>query len=560
MPSVRFFPQGVVAAVPPGTALLEAAGAAGLSMETPCGGNGTCGKCLVRVLTGPPPVAQDCAKPVPPLLILACQSIVGEDDLDLEIQAVGENSLQIHDSSLDVSFRHAPRLSKRFLPDLGQTEVLAGGKTLCLEAGNSTDSLFGLAVDVGTTTLAVALVDLRNGEETASASTLNRQTRHAHDVLGRVSFAAEPGGLAILQQDLLADLNALTAEVCGQAGISGADVYEAVICGNTCMQHLAAGIDPANLGRRPYHPAFRGHAYRKAAEIGLRIASGGEIYFPAVLSGHVGADIVAGIVATGLLRRRRPTLFIDIGTNGEMVLAKEGRAIAASTAAGPAFEGMNISCGMRAAAGAIEAYSLKGDGRPALKTIAAAPPRGLCGSGLIDAVAAFVIHNGIAPSGRFAPDGGAVAHLLERANGKSRLRLAPGVFLTQKDIRQVQLAKAAIRAGIDLLLRQARILPEQVDGVLIAGSFGYHLKERSLLDLGLLPEAFAGKTEFVGNTSKAGARIFLLDASSRDWAASLAEKASCLDLAELPEFQDVFTASMAFPRAHAPAPEAAPAA
>ncbi|MDR2075832.1 MAG: ASKHA domain-containing protein [Desulfovibrio sp.] len=559
MPSVRFFPEGAIAAVPPGTSLLEAVYAAGLTMETPCGGNGICGKCRVRVLTGLPHGIQDRAKPVSPFA-LACQDLVGEDDLDLEILEVGENSLQIHDESLALSCAHIPRLTKRFLPDRGRTEVLAGGKTLCLEAGNRTDSLFGLAVDVGTTTLAVALVDLRNGEEAASAATLNRQTRHAHDVLGRISFAAEPGGLAILQQDALTDINALIAEVCAQAGISAADIYEAVICGNTCMQHLVTGIDPANLGRRPYHPAFRGHAYRKAAEVGLRIASQGEVYFPAVLSGHVGADIVAGIVATGLLRRHQPTLFIDIGTNGEMALAKEGRVIAASTAAGPAFEGMNISCGMRAAAGAIEAFCLEGDGRPVLKTIAEAPPRGLCGSGLIDAVAALVVHNGVASSGRFTPDGGAIAHFLERVNGKSRFRLAPHIFLTQKDIRQVQLAKAAIRAGIDLLLRQARILPEQVDRVLIAGSFGYHLKERSLLDLGLLPEAFAGKTEFVGNTSKAGARIFLLDAASRDWAASLAEKASCLDLADLPDFQAVFTASMAFPRASRPTFTATPAA
>ncbi|MDR3175131.1 MAG: ASKHA domain-containing protein [Desulfovibrio sp.] len=555
MPIVRFFPKGAVTAVPPGTSLLEAAEAAGLAMETPCGGNGVCGKCLARVLTGPLTATQDRAP-----FVLVCQGVVGEDDLDLEIPEAGETSLQIHDESLDVPFTHAPRLSKRFLPDPGQTEVLADGKTLCLETGNRTSSLFGLAVDVGTTTLAVALVDLISGEERASAASLNRQTRYAQDVLGRVSFAAEPGGLAILQRDVLTDINSLIDGVCGQAGITGADVYEAVICGNTCMQHLAAGVDPANLGRRPYRPDFRGHAYLKAAEMGLRISPRGEVYFPAVLSGHIGADIVAGIMATGLLRRRRPTLFIDIGTNGEMALAEEGRLIAASTAAGPAFEGMNISCGMRAAAGAIEACRLDGDGRPALKTIAGASPQGICGSGLIDAVAALVVHNGIAPSGRFTPDGGAIARLLERVDGKIRIRLTPKVFLTQKDIRQVQLAKAAIRAGIDLLLRQARILPEQVDRVLIAGSFGYHLKERSLLDLGLLPEAFAGKTEFVGNTSKAGARIFLLDAASRDFAASLAEKAFCLDLADLPEFQDVFTASMAFPRVSRPAPEAAPAA
>ncbi|MDR1360065.1 MAG: ASKHA domain-containing protein [Deltaproteobacteria bacterium] len=557
MPRVRFFPDNGAVVVRPGLSLLEAARAAGVDLVTPCGGNGVCGKCLLRVLSGSPDAdpAKTATDAPPGPLALACRHLVGKTDLDLEIPRNAEEIMQIHDQGQTVGFDLAPRLAKRFQTAPGRTEVLAGGRHLCFEEGNTSEALFGLAVDIGTTTLAVSLVDLRTGRETASAASLNTQSRRAQDVLGRVSFAAEPGGLAALQKDVLGDLNELIAEVCRQAGLDRARIYEAVICGNTCMLHLVAGKDPAALGRRPFLPDFRGHAYVRAADLGLNLARQGEVYFPPVMSGYIGADITAGIVATGLEQCRRPTLFIDIGTNGEMALAKEGRLIAASTAAGPAFEGMNISSGMRASAGAIESFQLRKDGKICWKTIGGLPPRGVCGSGLIDAVAELAVNGLLAPSGRFSADGGAFGHALERVEGKSRFQLAPGVFLTQKDIRQVQLAKAAIRAGIDILLAQAGFLPAEVERVLVAGSFGYHLRERSLLNLGLLPAAFAGKTEFVGNTSKAGARIFLLDAARRAASASLAEGMRCLELAELPEFQDIFTSSMSFPARDEPPPE-----
>jgi uncharacterized 2Fe-2S/4Fe-4S cluster protein (DUF4445 family) len=551
MPTIHFWPDDIKAEAEPGQSLLEVARAAGVALESPCNGAGICGKCRAAVLAGdlqagPVDQSQSAAHHLPSGQVLACQQLVGRLEAVIKIPRA-ETGLQVHDQGDSINYPVNPRLAKRYDQAGRITEVLAGGRIIAREPDDTSQDLLGLAVDIGTTTLAVALINLIDGSELASATGLNPQTSLAQDVLGRVHFASEDGGLTRLQQSVVQAINQLAAQVAAQAGRDLNRVYELVVSGNTCMIYLAAGLDPVTLGRHPFIPEFRGHALFKAGELGLAGAGSAEVYFPPVISGHVGADIVAGLAATGLEERPGVSLFVDIGTNGEMVLAQDGRLLAASTAAGPAFEGMNISCGMRAAPGAIESYHLEETGELTVKTIGQARAIGLCGSGLMDVVAELVSHGGLAPSGRFTPDGGRLAGWLERDGGKTRLRLAEGVYLTQKDIRQVQAAKAAIRAGIMLLLDEAGLRADQVERVLVAGSFGYHLREASLLALGLLPPEFAGLVTMAGNTSKSGARLFLLNEPSRAGAAGLAGRVKHFNLADKPRFQEVFVAAMAFP-------------
>lgn len=295
---------------------------------------------------------------------------------------------------------------------------------------------------------------------------------------------------------------------------------------------------------------FWGGCHRHAAETGFALAPAGLVYLPPAISAYVGADITAGILATRLHDEQGTTLLVDVGTNGEMAIVKEGRLWATSTAAGPAFEGMNIACGMRAGKGAIERFHVGADGEVEIGVIGGGKATGICGSGLIDIVAELVAAGVIGPNGRFVPAGKiSLPKLQERLvtrDGKPAFHLAEGVHLSQQDIRQVQLAKGAIRAGIDLLLRHLGVEAGEVRSVLIAGSFGYHLRTGSLITLGLLPPAFAGKIEFVGNTSKTGAETILLDRECRPAVVRLAAGVEVVELAAAADFDKVFVSSLAF--------------
>ncbi len=353
----------------------------------------------------------------------------------------------------------------------------------------------------------------------ASASSLNPQVVHAQDVLSRVKLASTPEGLATLHGEIAAEIDRLIGLLAFEARISRRRIYEVVMAGNTCMLHLAANVSPEPLGRYPYTPALSGGQHIEAKGLGLAISQFGAVYIPPVVSGFVGADITAGMLSTDLAELKGVTLFVDIGTNGEMALARDGHLQATSTAAGPAFEGMNIACGMRAAEGAIERVSLEG-GVVQVKTIGDAAAIGLCGSGLLDAVAELAVHGVIESSGRFTKDRG---------------RLPPGLqaqFATRDgkpdlpaDRERLSLARRH-PAGAARQRRGAgrhrhppatkRPEPADVDRALIAGSFGYHLTVRSLIDIGLFPPEFDGKVTYVGNTSRTGAETLLTNAPSRE--------------------------------------------
>ena len=518
MPKIIFQNENTVIDAQPGESVLAASRRCGIIIDSPCNGSGTCGKCKIRIAGAE---------------TLACQTFAGAADLVVETVA------------------HR---------DTHGLKILAGGTALQVQLDAPVlrdmnlppeSPVWGAAVDIGTTTLVVALVDLRTGEELATVSSLNPQARHAQDVLSRITFAAEAEGLELLRREIIDEIDRLIAEAAQKAAGAAADVYEAVFSGNTTMVYLALGIPPATLGKFPYRLTERGGSVFPAAARGLHIAAAGHIYVPPLISAYVGADITSGILVTELEKLPGTTLFIDIGTNGEMSLARDGQLAATSTAAGPAFEGMNISCGMRAAPGAIERVTLA-DGEVQIQTIGDAPPIGICGSGLLDAIGEIVRGGAVDRNGRFRPAGPWEGRFRLR-DGKPVFCLAggdgaPEIFLTQKDIRQVQLAKAAVRAGIELMLRSSGVAAAAVDRVLIAGSFGFHLKEESLLNLELLPAEFAGKVHFSGNTSKTGAIAFLLNGATRSAMAALAGRVQVLELANDPDFQNIFVKAMGFSR------------
>ncbi len=541
---VRFLPGPFIADVEPGSTLLAAARKARAPLEAPCDGAGICGKCLVRLdpgaLAALEPGVDVHTHDGQGTLVLACDARV-RAGMAATIPERGDRDLAIVDYGLATARPLAPHIVVVHASD-GCT--VWAGQELIASLPSAVANL-GIAVDVGTTTLVVALVDLDSGDELAVASVLNPQAAYGHDVLSRIHFAAEPDGLVTMQRALIDGLNALIGQVCQRAGVDAGHIHEAVLGGNTCMLHIAAAVDPAPLGRAPYRPSLTGGSHLCAAKLGLGIAAHALVYLPPVVSGFVGADITAGILATDLHRSRQTVLLLDIGTNGEMVLAHASELWATSTAAGPAFESVNIECGIRAAPGAVDAVTAN-DGRWTLHTIGDVPAIGICGSGLIDLVSCLVRGGAIGKNGRFETKAAPPVGNWDEREGRCLLRLSDGVVLTQKDVRQVQLAKAAIRTGLDSLLAQAKVPTQDVARVLVAGSFGYHLRPDSLAGGGLLPASLAAKVEAVGNTCKAGAVTLLTNDGTRRELEAVAARVHSIELANDAAFGRRFVEQMAF--------------
>lgn len=552
MPIVNFIGHGS-ADVPHGTTILEAARSAGVVIESPCGGGGVCGKCKVRIDRRDIRSVESPANRFLPETesaqgyVLSCEAKVLGDITVFRGNQEDNASLQILSSGKEAELSLNPYITKRYDKDGGATSVYGGETLLLREPGDTVSANYGLSLDIGTTTLVLTLVNLNNGEELGGASALNPQAVYAQDVLSRIKFASEEDGLKQMQSVLTAEVNRMTGELASRCGIDTENIYEAVYSGNTCMLHLAAGASPKSLGKYPYTPAIRGGQSVGAEALGLNISKRGLVYLPPIISPYVGADITSGLLAVSLFERRGITLFIDIGTNGEMALGVDGKVFAASTAAGPAFEGMNISCGMRAGAGAIERVEISEDGITT-KVIGGGAPAGICGSGLIDAAGELVVNGIVGKNGRFSPPENTAfpSRFIKTEEGKTAFRIDGDVYLTQNDIRQIQLAKGAVRAGIEFLMKEHCTKPEDVDGVLIAGSFGYHLRAESLINIGLLQKEFGGKIEFVGNTSGTGGKAFLLDSRHRKEMEEKVKTVSALELANMPDFERLFVKCLNF--------------
>lgn len=555
MVQVRFKQADVAIKVKKGTTILEAARIAGVFVESPCNGTGICGKCLVKLdresLSHVVQKAQGhAARSIDPGHVLACQTELNGDVTVEDIPNHTNQNLKILNYGKSSAFEHESYITKKYNESTDSTAIYADDELLGTERGNTELKNYGVVIDIGTTTLVASLVDVHSKRELATATALNPQALQAQDVLSRIRFADEKTGLAVMYSGVIQEINRLIIEVAKNAAVKNSNIYEVVFSGNTCMLHLAVNVNPASLGKYPYVPVITGGIHQKTVEHNLDVAEFGLIYLPPVISSYVGADISSGILACQLHSQNGITLFVDIGTNGEMVLAVNGKLIATSTAAGPAFEGMNITHGMRAGAGAIESFAIHEHGFT-ISTIGDGEAVGICGSGLLDIVAELVAHGVIDKNGKLkGPKADDLPEFIKerlvRRKEKLTFQLSERVWLSQKDIRQVQLAKGAIRSGIEFLLNNLGITASDVDRVLIAGSFGYHLKVKSLIHLGLLPAEFAAKVEMVGNTSKSGGQAFLLNKSYRREMVKLVKNVNVIELADYQDFDRVFVNCLGF--------------
>ena len=556
MPTVHFINKNIDIEVSKGTTVLEAAKKAKVLIESPCNAMGTCGKCKVMLSSASlKNVIQEAGnhkvsnEEKEKGIVLSCQTYI-YGDIDVKIIEQNQNkTLKILSEGKSFNYEIKNYITKHF--DGTNTVIYTDDKKIGEEVGDTSKYIYGLAVDIGTTTLVASLVDTITGKELFSVSALNPQSLSAQDVLSRIQLGSTPEGLDKMYRDITDKLNSMISEIVENTAINRNNIYEVIYSGNTTMIHLALNINPKSLGKFPYTPVIYGGNRVFAKDNGIEISPFGQIYLPPVISAYVGPDITSGILASQLDKKTGTTLFIDIGTNGEMVIAKNGSLFATSTAAGPAFEGMNISNGMRAGDGAIEYFEIDENSQIIIKTIGNSQPIGICGSGLLDIVGELVRVGVIGSNGKIvsAEKGNFSNEINSRLilkDDKLCFKVSENIFLTQQDIRQVQLAKGAVRSGIHALLESQEIEAQQVDNVEIAGSFGYHLREKSLINLGLLPQEFKGKVTFIGNTSKTGAIAFLLNYNLREEIKEIVKKVGVVELSNKDNFERLFVKCLSF--------------
>jgi len=588
--TLTFLPAGRRTTVPAGTSILDAAQALGLDITSLCGGAGLCGQCRILLRRGTLPVthndlenltpeelkegyrlscsalpAQDCTVEIPSAAAETAGAILSagaapEVALDPAVHAIpvvlDPPALESGPSDLEVLLAALPAGTQP--PSLRLLQVLPGllrqagwrGEAI-LTSGRLIDfhpeprPLCGIAVDLGTTTVVAKLIDLRTGRLLATESGLNRQRRHGEDVIARVGHA-NAHGVSILQREIVEQLNEMIGALAAQGGILREDIYEMVLAGNTVMEHLLLGVPPRHLAEMPYVPAVRNFAPVAAAEIGLALHPEARVVLFPVLGKFVGGD-TAAVLLTLAGRLDGTWLAVDIGTNGEILLCHQGRIWTTSAAAGPAFEGAQISAGMRAAAGAIERVGWRGD-HLEVRVIGGGEATGICGSGLIDAVAALLEAGALDESGRLAE-----GHLLVTmaphpgvAGLQPAARLTDRIVLTQRDIRELQLAKAAIATAIGLLLQSAGLRPGELEQLYLAGAFGQYIAPAAALRIGLLPLIDPEKIKFIGNAACAGAEMGLISLAERRAITELARRVEYVEVAAAPDFQDQFAENLLF--------------
>ncbi len=596
---VTYRPFDKATRVPSGTTLFSAAHWIGLPIDSTCGGRGTCGKCKVQVIEGAKEVTiadrkeltaaeleagwrlscqakvyQDTICLVPQLLRVPKAATMGVNRLVLLDPNVRKAYVELAEPSLEDQRSDVERLQDALtaeghdmkadlavlstLPTVLRaagfkvTAVLGGDQLISVEPGDTRDESYGVAFDLGTTTLVGTLMNLRTGMAEAVRSTLNGQAPFGADVISRISHAMTgSAAIAELQAAVLATMNGILRELYEMAGVSRDRVYETVIVGNATMLHLLLGIDPAPIGVVPFTPAFRDPLYLPAREIGLEIHENGRIQTLPILGAYVGADIVGGIVATGLAREEKLRVFVDVGTNGEIAVGSSRRLLATAAPAGPAFEGSQIKCGMRATEGAIEGVTLTA-GRVELQVIGGdVAPSGICGSGLVDIVAQLRVVGLVDPSGKMKSREEAPEHPLSDClivvDGVRAFLLADGIYLTQRDIRELQFAKGSIATGIKVLMDILGVTAADVDEVLLGGSFGSYLNPESAKIIGLVPAVDVDRILSVGNTAGEGAKMTLLSFRERQVAFELPAAIEYVELSGRTDFNDSFVSVLGFP-------------
>ncbi|MFO7761309.1 MAG: ASKHA domain-containing protein [Thermodesulfobacteriota bacterium] len=411
----------------------------------------------------------------------------------------------------------------------------------------------GAAIDLGTTTVVVTLISLKTGEELATVSRLNPQIRFGHDIMTRIHHGSTEKGLGELKEVIRHGLDQLLEQACKDTGSNVLEILDITIGGNTTMLQLVAGINPYPLGRVPFKVDIEGGRSYPVENFGFQVNPAARVYIPPVLHAFIGTDITAGLVVNkSFFDESRAVHYIDVGTNGEQALNLHGRRLFCSTAAGPAFEGMGISCGMRAAIGAVEEVNTDGYDLKII-TIGNTPVRGVCGSGLLDLIAALLRLRVIDYSGRLQPPeklagiSPSVVSRLEIIDDQPAFRLNSDIHLTQRDIRQLQLAKGAVRAAIEIILDEAGSNSSALDEFIIAGGFGASLDPESLEIIGLIPPGIKDKIRFTGNASRSGCARLLTDVDERRFIEKGLQEIEHLSIEQDPDFIDRFVAAMEFP-------------
>ncbi len=604
---VFFDPPGRKVRVVPGVTLFDAASWNGIAIDSTCGGHGTCRKCKVKIVDSRTPISSldtrafsvdelrdgwrlacrvqvsaDLRVDVPPLASRPKAATVGVGREVILRPAVQKRYLELTEPTLADQRTDLERLVSSLddlelrvdlevLRTLGEvlrgsdykvTAVIVDDILTGVEPGDTTGRAFAIAFDLGTTTVAATLLDLSTGAPLAVRSMLNKQQPFGADVITRIGRTMTDGR-ALERLCALAHetLDELAQAVCAAAAVSPSEVYEIAVAGNATMTHIALGIDPSPLGVAPFIMSTRLVPEVLAHEVGVRVHERARaVIFPA-FGAYVGGDIVAGLLAAGMDRDPRIRLFIDVGTNCELVLGNSDRLLATAAPAGPAFEGAQIRCGMRAAPGAVEVVKMDVGGLE-LGVIGDAEPVGLCGSGLVDAVAELVRLKLIDSTGRFVPDEEAarIAPGLARrltVVGSERVfvlywRGAPGdaassIHLTQRDVRELQFAKAAIATGWRVLLEEAGLQAADVQQVLLAGSFGSYLSPASAVGIGLVPDVPVPRIVSAGNVAGEGAKMALLSMRERAGAMALIEEVEYVELSDRGDFNDRFVEQLPFP-------------
>jgi len=596
---VTYLPYERTTRVPAGTTVFSAAHWIGLPIDSTCGGRGTCGKCKVRVVEGSPdassadhrllrpqeiadgwrlscqaPIYEDMTCEVPQLLRVPKAATMGLGRLVILDPNVRKVYLELSEPSLHDQRSDVARLKDaltveghdmaagvavlRTLPGVFReagfrvTAVLAGEHLVAVEPGDTTGECYGVAFDVGTTTLVGTLMNLRTGMAASVQSTLNGQAQFGADVISRISHGMNgPEAIVELRDAVVATMNAILDELYAETGVTPAATYEAVVVGNVTMLHLLLGVDPTPLSMSPFTPAFMDQLSVDARDVGLRIHPQGYVQTLPALGAYVGADIVGGVLATGVVREDKLRVFVDVGTNGEIVLGNAQRALATAAPAGPAFEGSQIRCGMRATSGAIEGVTL-GD-RVELQVIGGdVAPQGICGSGLVDAVAQLLMTGLMDHSGRLKLAEDVPHHPLRDrlidVDGVRAFLLADGVYLTQRDIRELQFAKGSIATGIKVLMDILGVAAGDLDEVLLGGSFGSYLNPESAKIIGLVPPVDVDRIIAVGNSAGEGAKIALLSYRERQVAFELPSRIEYVELSGRSDFNDSFISVLGFPQ------------
>lgn len=585
-----------------GKSLLDILQDSGEILESPCGGKGYCGKCKIQIIKGKleDPTEEELKylskKELEKNIRLSCfvypkgyicVKFLNKEEKnykalsdgyipDIELKPIiYKEVITWEKPTFKNNFSYEEALEKSIGEELYQndTEILKAlanvnneekvtllyyeDELIGIESGDTKDELYGAAVDIGTTTVVVSLIDLNTGKEIGTETSINPQKEYGLDVLSRIDFVKrKDNGLYLLQKAIVECINFLLENLCNKNGIDIQNVYEIAVGANATMMHLLLGIGTSTIGKSPYATIFSKEKNLWAKSIGLKISSFGRLYCLPGVSSFIGADIVAGAVVAGLKDTEDNVFFIDIGTNGEMLLSKGGKLVSCSCAAGPALEGANISCGMRAAEGAIESIQFNEDGVE-LQVIGDVEPIGICGSGILEAIAELHKKEIIKKSGRLKrkedlekEERHILAEYLEEEGKKRKVILYKNgdetISITQEDIRQVQLAKGAISSGFYALLDFMDMGMEDLDSIVIAGQFGRHLKTDSLTGVGIIPENLKDKINYIGNSSKTGAMICLLSKYARKEMEDIAKDIEYFELSTKEGYEKLFTKCLRF--------------